>query len=130
MTGNPVKMGIILAIVLSCLGAASASRGGSEAGKIAALIDGIRGMKGARFIRNGREYPPGEAADHLAMKCRKAGERVRTARQFIELVASRSYLSGEEYLIRLPGGKVVPSRQVLMRMLREIESGGPGPPRG
>lgn len=130
MTGTPVKMGILLAMVLSCLGAAGATRGGSEASKIAALIDGIRGMKGARFIRNGREYPPGEAADHLAMKCRKAGDRVKTARQFIEFVASRSYLSGEEYLIRLPGGKVVPSRDVLEKMLREIESRGAGPPRG
>ncbi len=126
---KPVKMGITLAIVLSCLGAVGASMESSEASKITALIEGIREMKGARFIRNGREYPPGEAADHLAMKCRKAGDRVKTARQFIEFVASRSYLSGEEYLIRLPGGKVVPSRDVLEKMLREIESRGAVPPR-
>ncbi|MBN2080511.1 MAG: DUF5329 family protein [Spirochaetes bacterium] len=125
-----MKTGIIIALILMSGPMVYATQETSESGKIAALIEGIRGMKGARFIRNGSEYPPGEAADHLAMKRRKAGDRVRTARQFIELVASRSYLSGEEYLIRLPDGKVVSSRAVLEKMLREIESGKAGSPRG
>ncbi|TFH43292.1 MAG: hypothetical protein E4G96_01495 [Chrysiogenales bacterium] len=122
-----MKKTMILAPLLFFACVLGASQKMTEARKIAGLLEGIRGMQGAIFIRNGKEYPPGEAADHLAMKYAKAGDRIRTARQFIDFIASKSYLSGKEYMIKLPGGRLIRSRDILLRMLREIESGPTGP---
>lgn len=59
------------------------------------------------LIRNNQEYSPAEAADHLQSKLEHAKAEVRTLDDFIEKVASRSWLSGKPYLIRLPGGRTV-----------------------
>ncbi|MFC5272070.1 DUF5329 family protein [Adhaeribacter terreus] len=93
----------------------------SEEEKINRLIKYVAGLQGATFIRNGDEYPAKAAAEHLQMKRRKAGNRVKTAREFIDGLASESYLSGEAYQIRLKDGKTYKSRDVLMKELQRIE---------
>ena len=93
----------------------------TEAEKIDLLINYIKNLQGATFIRNGDEYPSKDAAEHLQMKRRKAGSRVKTAREFIDGMASESYISGEEYQIRMKDGKTYKSRDVLMRELERIE---------
>ena len=76
-----------------------------------------------RFIRSGTEYSPKEAADHLRMKLGKAGNRVKTAEDFIAEVASKSYLSGQPYQIKLPNGTVQPAGPWLTQALtRQRES--------
>jgi hypothetical protein len=62
-----------------------------------------------KFIRGGTEYSPKEAADHLRMKLEKAGTRVKTAEDFITGIASKSYLNGKPYQIKLPTGSVQPA---------------------
>jgi hypothetical protein len=62
-----------------------------------------------KFIRSGKEYPPKEGADHLRAKLAKAGSRVKTAEDFIEGIASKSYLNGDEYLVKFPDGKTRPT---------------------
>lgn len=62
-----------------------------------------------RFVRNDTEYPPKEAAAHLRVKLGKAGDRVKTAEDFITGIASKSYLSGKPYRIKLPDGAVQPA---------------------
>ena len=52
------------------------------------------------FIRNGSEYPPDKARDHLAAKFRFAGGRISTAEEFIRYLATQSSLSGEPYHVR------------------------------
>src|SRR5687768_15291270 len=71
-----------------------------EEEKINLLIKYIANLQGATFIRNGDEYPAKDAAEHLQMKRRKAGSRVKTARDFIDGLASESYISGKTYQIR------------------------------
>jgi hypothetical protein len=93
----------------------------SEAEKIDHLINYVKNLQGATFIRNGDEYPAKEAAEHLQMKRRKAGSRVKTAREFIDGLASESYISGEEYQIKMKDGKTYKSRDVLTRELERIE---------
>lgn len=63
----------------------------------------------ARFIRNGNEYSAREGADHLRDKLSSAGERVKSAEDFINGVASRSYLSGKPYLVKTQDGRIVPT---------------------
>jgi len=92
----------------------------SEAEKIDRLIAYIGGLQGAVFIRNGDEHTPAEAVQHLQMKRDKAGDRVKTAEDFIQLCASRSFLSGKPYLIRFADGRTRASEQVLREELTRM----------
>ena len=79
----------------------------------------------SRFIRAGTEYPPKEAAAHLRMKLGKAGDRVKTAEDFIAGIASKSYLSGKPYQIKQPDGTVRPAGPWLTQALaRHRKSAG------
>ena len=93
----------------------------TEEQKINHLIKYVHGLDGATFIRNGSDYPAKAAADHLQMKREKAGSRVKTARQFIDVLASESSMSGKAYQIKFKDGKTYSSRQVLMKELERIE---------
>lgn len=93
----------------------------TEKQKIARLLAAIELQPGAKFIRNGTAYTPTEAADHLRLKLENAHKRVRTARDFIEKVASRSSVSGKDYLIELPDGRVLTTGQFLREELAKIE---------
>jgi hypothetical protein len=79
----------------------------TEPQKIAALIEAIRQLDGASFIRNGTDHTAIEAADHLAMKVKRAGNKIKTAEQFIDRIASQSSMSGKPYQIRMPDGKLI-----------------------
>jgi hypothetical protein len=92
----------------------------SEAAKIDHLIDYIGKLAGATFVRNGKDYGPTEAARHLQYKREKAGDRVRTADDFIRLCASQSSLSGEAYLIRFADGRTRTAEDVLREELARI----------
>jgi hypothetical protein len=94
----------------------------SEKQKIDLLIKEVQALKGAQFYRNGSYYDAAKAADHLRMKLDKAGSRVKTARDFIEMVGSKSYFSGEEYHIKYANGKIVPTKVFFTQKLKELES--------
>ncbi len=98
----------------------------SERDKIERLIDAIAALENATFVRNEKEHSAREAADHLRRKLRRAGDRITTARQFIERIASRSSTSGEVYRIRFSGGREVESGEFLLTELRKLEEGGTG----
>jgi hypothetical protein len=93
----------------------------SEAQKIQALIHGIEVMKDARFVRNGSDYDGAAAADHLRLKLRNAGDKIKTAQDFITYLASTSSMSGKPYLIRFNDGHEVESGTYLRAMLTKIE---------
>lgn len=95
----------------------------TENQKIDHLILFIRNLKGATFIRNGSEHSAVAAADHLQMKREKGGSRIKTAKDFIDKVASKSSISGEYYMIRFSNGKEFPAQMVLMNELKKLEEG-------
>src|SRR5688572_7028870 len=92
----------------------------SEKENIEALIAHVAALD-AVFIRNGEEYPPAEAADHMRRKLDYAGSRIATAAQFIEHIASKSSMSGEPYLIRFKDGREVESGTYLSGVLRDLD---------
>ena len=94
-----------------------------EERKIDILIEYVGSLNGAVFIRNGTEYPPAQAAAHLSLKRKKAGSRIKSAADFIELVAAKSYITGIPYTVRMPDGKIVTARELLYSRLKEIEQG-------
>jgi hypothetical protein len=85
------------------------------------LLQTVESLKGAAFIRNGTEYDARDAGKHLRMKLKLAGDRVKTAEDFIEVCASRSSFSGEAYKIRLPDGTITETAPFFRAKLREFD---------
>jgi len=94
----------------------------SEAQKIQALIHSVETLKGAVFIRNGTEYDGAKAADHLRRKLDYAGDRIQTADQFIDKLATGSSMSGKPYKIRFNDGRTVDSADFFHAELRKLEA--------
>jgi len=69
------------------------------------------------FIRNGKEHQAKEASEHLAMKYNHVKRRIKTARDFIEKIASKSSLTRRAYKIRCEGKQQVPAQQWLKEAL-------------
>jgi transketolase C-terminal domain/subunit len=95
----------------------------TDAQKIESLIQAVANLRGAVFIRNGSEHSPREAADHLRLKWKNAGGRVKTAPDFIRFCATGSSLSGKPYQIRLENGRTVPARDWLWSELKRMKPG-------
>lgn len=92
----------------------------SEGQKVGRLLQYIRTLEGATFIRNNSEYAPEKAASHLESKWQKHGEKVKTAEGFILKLASESS-SGTPYSIRFADGKTITTREALLRELRRLD---------
>lgn len=101
-----MKRVVILLFLLLFGSAAAFSQDVSETEKIQYLIALVENLQDAKFIRNGTEYDAKQAADHLRLKLKKAGGRVKTANDFINFCASRSFLSGEPYRIKFKDASV------------------------
>jgi hypothetical protein len=93
-----------------------------EAQTIEALIQAVANLEGAVFIRNGTEHTPKAAAEHLRLKWRNAGSRVKTAPEFIRYCASGSSVSGKPYEMRLKDGRTVLARDWLWTELKRMEA--------
>ena len=74
---------------------------------------------GVRFIRSGKEYSGTEGADHLRRKLAAAGDRVKTTDDFINGIATKSYLNGKPYLVKFPDGHTQPTGGWLKAHLAE-----------
>lgn len=98
---------LFVALVVPALAQQAVDRSTVEQQKIAWLIDSVATLHDASFIRNGKAYDAARAADHLRLKLRYAGERVKTAEQFIDCCATRSSMSGVNYSIRFADGRTV-----------------------
>lgn len=85
------------------------------------LLDFVA-RSGCQFVRNGSVHASPEASEHLRMKLSKAGNRIRSAEDFIEQLASQSYLSGKPYAARCPGKAEQPSKSWLSNELRRLRA--------
>ena len=94
----------------------------TEQARIEALIGAVGKLQGATFIRNGSEHTAAEAADHLRLKWKNAGSRVRTAEDFIRVCASESSMSGRKYRIRFADGREVDSADYFTAELRRFDA--------
>jgi hypothetical protein len=94
----------------------------SEEAKIDHLLASVKQMpEGTRFMRNGKEYGSGKAAEHLRMKYARGKKHAGTAKLFIENIASKSSLTGIEYRIRFVDGSTVTTREFFLEQLKKIE---------
>ena len=93
----------------------------TEQQKIDYLIDSVAQLKDVKFVRNGSVHDARDAADHLRLKLRNAGSRVRTAEDFIRLCGTGSSVSGQPYQIRFADGTDVASAAFLRARLAELD---------
>jgi len=93
----------------------------AERQKIESLIKQVGEIKDAKFIRNGSTYEVASAVRFLRSKWDANDSAVKTARDFIEKVASASGTSGKPYLIRFNDGREIKSRDYLLGELQKLE---------
>jgi len=113
------KILLAVLIVIIAFAVSVGAQDNIEKKKIDFLISSVEYLKGAKFVRNGTEHDGIEAAKHLRMKLEKAGGRVRTVDDFIKLCASRSYISGEPYIIKFSDGRTIAAEKYLRDKLKE-----------
>ena len=94
----------------------------TEQAKIESLITTIESMDDAKFVRNGSEYTSKNAAKFLRGKWDANKDEVKTARDFIEKIATKSSTTGKPYLIRPQGAAETPCADYLNTTLKKIES--------
>lgn len=85
------------------------------------LLGAVAGLQAAVLNRNGSDYPPVEAVEHLRMKRESEGEM--TAEQFIDGIATKSSLSGRAYEIRHGDGSTEALADFLRAELKKIRGG-------
>lgn len=93
----------------------------TEQQKIDTLIHEVEVSKDIRFVRNGSDHDGAAAADHLRLKLRNAGDRIKTAQDFISYLASASSWSGKPYRIRFADGHEMDSGPYFRARLAIIE---------
>ncbi len=98
------------------------ARPAAEDARIEYLLHSVETLKGAKFVRNGSAYDAGAAVSHLRLKLGKAGERVKTAEDFIDGLASKSSFSGKPYTIRMADGETVKTAQFFHDQLRKYDA--------
>ena len=76
----------------------------------------------ATFIRNGQTHTPQEAVNHIKAKYEHFKSEIKTPEDFIRLSASKSLLTGQPYLVRMPDGKEVRLDAWLTTALKEHEA--------
>ena len=112
-------------LFLLAFGASDAfARDALEQRKIDYLIDSVAQLHDVTFVRNGSNYDARQAADHMRLKLRNAGERVKTAEDFITCCATGSSVSGQPYTLKFSDGRNLPSADFLRGKLAEF----PGQP--
>jgi len=116
---------ILLALLLCLIPITAHARDARQDARINHLIDSVESLKGAVFIRNGTEYDTKAAGSHLRTKLGKAGDKVKTAEDFIDGIASKSSVSGKAYQIRKPDGTVLDTRPYFYKMLKEYDKAHP-----
>ena len=96
----------------------------SEREKIESLIKLVGQSKTAKFVRNGWSYSSDTAAYFLRKKWEANAAGIKTARDFIDKVASVSGTSGTPYLVRMKDGRDLESRTFLLAELNKLEGAG------
>ena len=69
-----------------------------EEARINAMLEGLAQKKDLIFVRNGDEHTCDEAVSHLRLKLGNTRNRIDTAEQFIDKVASSSSINAQPFL--------------------------------
>lgn len=73
-----------------------------------------------KFIRNGDEFTGKEAKEHMEKKLKYAGDKIKTVDDFINHIATKSYITGNLYYVKLPDGTKIESAKWLRDALKKL----------
>jgi len=95
----------------------------TEEAKIEYLINSVNTTPaGSKFIRNGTKHDTAAAINHLRTKYKRGKKYAKTATDFIENIASKSSMSGRNYLIEFPDGKTITAKEFFTNNLKKLET--------
>lgn len=119
---NVKKMtGLFLALLM--LAPASWARlSAQEEARVQAMLTALSQQQGLVFIRNGSEHTREEAVSHLRLKLKNTRNRINTADQFIDKVASSSSITGKPYTVRIPGKGDESAAPFLHRLIAQSDA--------
>jgi hypothetical protein len=120
--GRLIFSGVLCFAMLLTSVLAAQTAPGLEKQKIEALIKQVGDLKDAKFVRNGSTHDVSAAVRFLRGKWEANDADVKTARDFIDKVASASGTTGKPYLIRFKDGREIKSRDFLLAELKKLES--------
>jgi hypothetical protein len=114
------RLWLLLALVAS-LPCSLSARDAREQARIDFLIHGVETATNVKFVRNGAEYDGVAGAKHLRLKLGSAGERVKTAEDFVKYCASESSFTHQKYKIRSADGTMMDAATYFHAKLREFD---------
>jgi len=127
MHGEPARRGArmatltLLVVVVASVGRAPAScLPTGERQRLETLIGIVAQRSDVTFLRNGRAYNAGAAAQFLRAKWRNREAEVCSAEDFITKVASVSSTTGTPYRVRLRDGREVLAAEFFRAALAEL----------
>ncbi|MTH45934.1 YfeK family protein [Intestinirhabdus alba] len=92
-----------------------------EEARIGAMLEALAQQKTLIFIRNGTEHSSDEAVSHLRLKLSNTRNRINTAEQFIDKVASSSSITKKPYMVRIPGKSDEKAQPYLHALITETD---------
>jgi hypothetical protein len=107
---------------LSLLAALPAHAISASADKEIKQLLNFVGHSPCTFIRAGTPYTGTAAQEHLTMKYGKAQSKISNSEDFINEVASKSYLSGQPYTVQCPKIAEQPAKTWLDAELKRLRA--------
>ncbi len=92
-----------------------------EEARINAMLDALAQKKDLVFVRNGDAHNCDEAVSHLRLKLGNTRNRIDTAEQFIDKVASSSSITGKPYIVKIPGKSDENAQPYLHTLIAETD---------
>jgi hypothetical protein len=111
-----------LTVMLTFMAARVSALDDAEMAKIEALLTAVGQKTDIQFIRNKKAFSAREAEKHLRRKLATVRNKLTSVDEFIDKVASVSSMSGEDYLVKLPDGRIIPARSYFRDLLASISS--------
>ncbi|NDJ56897.1 YfeK family protein [Enterobacteriaceae bacterium 4M9] len=102
--------------------AAWAKLSAHEEARVEAMLGALSEQQGLVFIRNGSEHTREEAVSHLRLKLKNTRNRINTADQFIDKVASSSSITGKPYTVRISGKGDENASVFLHRLIEQTDA--------
>jgi hypothetical protein len=97
------------------------ARDAREQARIDYLLHAVETATNVKFVRNGSEYDGMAGAKHLRMKLGYAGDRVKTAEDFVKYCATESSFTHQKYKIRAADGAMMDAATYFHAKLREFD---------
>ncbi len=117
---NFPRLWLVLALIAS-VPCSLHARDAREQARIDFLLHGVETATNVKFVRNGTEYDGVTGAKHLRRKLDYAGERVKTAEDFVKYCATESSFTHQKYKIRAADGTMTDTATYFHAKLREFD---------